>query len=82
MITDTEIYRLEQIRDEINDLIDEVSATVADCDDYIIDGRAKKWITDMKENTINHRIIQMIVGDCQTLLHKKLKNKDLTQHLI
>ena len=53
MITDTEIYRLEQIRDEINDLIDEASATVADCDDYIINGRAKKWLTDMKENTIS-----------------------------
>lgn len=50
MITDTEIYRLEAIRDEMNDLIDEASAIVAGCDDYIIDGRANKWINDMKEN--------------------------------
>lgn len=50
MITDTELYRLEEIRDEINDLMDETSAIVAGCDDYIIDGRAKKWIDNVVEN--------------------------------
>ena len=49
-ILDTQIYRLEEIRDEISDLIDEASAIVKSTDDYIIDGNASVWIDNIKEN--------------------------------
>ena len=50
-ITDTEIYRLEEIRDEINELMDEAAAIVASTEDYIIDGRADVWMKNIRENT-------------------------------
>ena len=49
-ILDTQIYRLEEIRDEISDLIDEASTIVKSTDDYIIDGSASVWIDNIKEN--------------------------------
>ena len=49
-IIDIQIYRLEEIRDEISNLIDEASAIVKSTDDYIIDGNASVWIDNIKEN--------------------------------
>lgn len=49
-ITDIDIYRLEEIHGEINDLVDEADAIVATSDDYIIVRHADKWIKIMREN--------------------------------
>ena len=49
-ITDTQIYHLEEIRDEMNELMDEAAAIVA-ATDYIIDGRADIWLKSIRENT-------------------------------
>lgn len=48
--SDLEIYRLEEIRDEITDLMDEAKAIVAGSDDYLIDERANlTWIKNIRE---------------------------------
>lgn len=53
-IQDTQIYRLEEIRDEMNDLLDEVEAIAADSDDDIIVERAKiYWLTNIRKNIHN-----------------------------
>ena len=53
-IQDTQIYRLEEIRDEINEFLNEAEAIAADSDDYIIADRAKiYWLTNIRKNIHN-----------------------------
>lgn len=51
MISDFQIYRMEEIRDELIELMDETKAIVASSDDYIIGGRADVWLKNIRENT-------------------------------
>lgn len=50
-IKDTEIYRLEEIRDEMNELLDEAKAITASTDDYHIADRAQiYWLVNIRNN--------------------------------
>ena len=50
-IQDTQIYHLESIRDEMNELLDEAEAIVASTDDYVINDRAKaRWLTTIRNS--------------------------------
>lgn len=59
-IQDTQIYRLEAIRDEMNDLLDEAEAIAAGSDDDIIVERAKiYWLTNIRKNIHNKKYGEM-----------------------
>lgn len=64
---DIEIYRMEEIRDEITELLGEAKVITAGCDDYIAVAQALVWITKIDEcvNSENsHRLtIQKTIDD-------------------